>query len=245
MLTKIWTDYTTALGFMTRLGSARICTSDEIAGTMRLFYAVGATLGILTTLPFALGLFSAHPWVQAWLWVFLSIWLTRALHWDGWADIWDGWGSCAQGDRFWEIVKDSRVGAFGSIAMVIGILGQTILVHEIIVLEAWAVLIFAPIAGRVAAVFIGGMGNAPDASTNGRLFLQGATTQTMAVQGALTLITGIILCGIIPTAMTILICGLAIWSFLRLGKVQGGINGDFLGATVIAGELAAMLAYLT
>ena len=105
MLTNFWLEYTTALGFMTRLGSSRICSNEEIAATMRQFYAVGLTLGLILTLPFGLGIFKAYPWVQAWLWVFLSIWFTRALHWDGWADIWDGWGSCAQGERFWENSK--------------------------------------------------------------------------------------------------------------------------------------------
>ena len=244
MLKNFWLQYTTALGFMTRLGSSRICSGEEIAATMRQFYLVGLTLGLLITLPFAFGLFSAYPWVQAWLWVFLSIWLTRALHWDGWADIWDGWGSCATGERFWQIVKDSRVGAFGSIAMVIGILGQTILAKELFTLGAWPVLIFAPIAGRVAAVIIGGLGDAPEASSQGRLFLQGASPETIAIQTALAVVTGCFLSGVIPTLLTAALCALAIFSFLRLGKAQGGINGDFLGATIIVGELAAMLAYL-
>lgn len=244
MLTKFWLEYTTALGFMTRLGSSRICSNEEIASTMRQFYAVGLTLGLLLTLPFGLGLFQAYPWIQAWLWVFLSIWLTRALHWDGWADIWDGWGSCAQGERFWEIVKDSRVGAFGSIAMVIGILGQTLLAHELFLQNNWQVLIFAPIAGRVAAVFMGGLGKAPESSSLGRLFLAGATPQIMSYQAILAVITGILLCGIIPTLVTVLLCAGSIYAYLRLARTQGGINGDFLGATVIAGELAAMLAFL-
>lgn len=244
MLTQFWTEYLTALSFMTRLGCARMCTSEEIAATMRQFYAVGLTVGALITFPFALGIFSEHPWVQAWLWVFLSIWVTRALHWDGWADIWDGWGSCAEGERFWQIVKDSRVGAFGAIAMVVGILGQAILAHEIFLQGQWQVLIFAPIAGRVAAVIIGGLGDAPRESTQGRLFLQGATNQTIAVQSVLALITGILFCGILPTLYTVILCALMVWSYLRLAKVQGGINGDFLGATVVGGELAAMLAFL-
>jgi len=244
MLTQFWIRYTTALSFMTRLGSARICSNEEIAATMQQFFAVGLTIGGLITLPFALGAFAHHPWVQAWIWVFLSIWVTRALHWDGWADIWDGWGSCAQGERFWQIVKDSRVGAFGAIAMVIGITGQIILVRELFQSGLWQALIFAPIAGRVAAVFIGGIGEAPAASVQGRLFLQGATPTTMAIQGILAAGAGILCIGALPTLYTLLLCTALIWSYLRLAKVQGGINGDFLGATVIGGELAAMLACL-
>lgn len=244
MQIRFWNNYTTALSFMTRLGSPRICTNEEIAATMRQFYSVGLTVGILTTFPFALGAFSHYPWVQAWLWVFLSIWITRALHWDGWADIWDGWGSCAQGDRFWQIVKDSRVGAFGAIAMVLGILGQTILAHELFATNNWQVLIFAPIAGRVASVVIGHLSDAPKSSTQGRLFLQGATRQTVITQIVLTIATGSILCGLLPTLYTVLLCIVMVWAYLRLAKLQGGINGDFLGATVIGGELAAMLAFL-
>ncbi|SIO01123.1 adenosylcobinamide-GDP ribazoletransferase [Halodesulfovibrio marinisediminis] len=244
MLTQYWSEYMTALSFMTRLGSARMCSSEEIAATMRQFYAVGLTIGALITFPFALGIFSQHPWIQAWLWVFLSIWITRALHWDGWADIWDGWGSCARGERFWQIVKDSRVGAFGAIAMVIGILGQTLLAHELFLLGEWQVLIFAPVAGRVASVIIGGLGDAPEESVQGRLFLQGATRATILIQTALAIVTGFLLCGFLPTIYTVILSAGMLWAYLRLASIQGGINGDFLGATIIGGELIAMLAYL-
>jgi adenosylcobinamide-GDP ribazoletransferase len=64
------------------------------------------------------------------------------------------------------------------------------------------------------------------------------------IQTALTVITGFFLCGFLPTFYTTLLCACLLWSYLRLAKVQGGINGDFLGAAVVGGELAAMLAYL-
>ncbi|MEG6551942.1 adenosylcobinamide-GDP ribazoletransferase, partial [Desulfocurvibacter africanus] len=113
----------TALAFLTRLVPARLGKPEDLAAAMAWLPAVGLVLGGLLVVPLALGLFSATPWVQAWLLVIANLWATRGLHLDGLADVADGWGSGADGQRFWEIVKDSRLGAFGAMGLLLTLTG--------------------------------------------------------------------------------------------------------------------------
>jgi adenosylcobinamide-GDP ribazoletransferase len=50
--------------------------------------------------------------------------LTGAFHEDGLADVFDGLGGSPDRDRALEIMKDSRVGAFGAIALMLVLLGK-------------------------------------------------------------------------------------------------------------------------
>lgn len=232
------------MGFMTRLGPARIFSPEELASTLRHFSFLGLLLGAMITLPLHVFLGNSHGTAQGWLWVALSIWLTRALHWDGWADLWDAWGSCAQDERFWAIMKDSHIGAFGVIGLVMGLGGQTLFAGELLGSSLWPALIWAPAFGRAAAALIAMFGTAPPTSTLGKLFLAGATLPVILVQSAIALAAGILLCGFKPVVLACALVSFGLIALTRLSRKQNGLNGDFLGATVIWGELSAMLGAL-
>lgn len=143
-----------ACGFLTRLVPARVATADDMAAAVRWFPLAGLVVGGACWLPFALGLAASHPAIQAWLYVLINLWVTRGLHWDGVADLADAWGSSATGERFWDILKDSRIGAFGVMGLLLGFGGQYIGAHEIFISGRLGVLIAAPIVGRGACVIL-------------------------------------------------------------------------------------------
>ena len=64
------------------------------------------------------------PLVAAVLGTVFSVMLTGAFHEDGLADVADGLGGSQHRERALEIMKDSRVGAFGAIAMVLILLSK-------------------------------------------------------------------------------------------------------------------------
>ena len=78
-----WSRFYTALTFLTRLGRASIASNAEISASVDMYPLVGGVVGLFWVLASCLPLAS---WVLAWLMVMLNIWLTRGLHWDGWAD---------------------------------------------------------------------------------------------------------------------------------------------------------------
>lgn len=88
-------------------------------------WLVGALVVACTALLLALlpaGSFS--PLVAAVWGTAFGVWLTGAFHEDGLADVADGLGGSAQRERALIIMKDSRVGAFGAIAVVLALLAK-------------------------------------------------------------------------------------------------------------------------
>ena len=91
------------------------------------FPGVGVLVGGLVAAFTALLLFvlpptGSTPLVAAALGTALGVLLTGAFHEDGLADVFDGLGGSAERDRALVIMKDSRVGAFGAIAVMLALL---------------------------------------------------------------------------------------------------------------------------
>ncbi len=79
--------------------------------------------GLLTQLPAQ----AASPWVAAILSTTFSVWLTGAFHEDGLADTADGLGSMVSRERALNIMKDSRIGSYGAVALVLVVLSKVAL----------------------------------------------------------------------------------------------------------------------
>ena len=84
----------------------------------------GLTSALLAALLWALPMQPAAPWLAAVLCTVFSVMLTGAFHEDGLADLADGLGGSYQRDRALEIMKDSRIGSFGAIALVLVLIAK-------------------------------------------------------------------------------------------------------------------------
>jgi len=234
----------TALAFLTRLAPARLYRSEELAAALAWMPAVGLLLGGLLALPLALGLLTSMPWVQAWLFLLGSLWATRGLHLDGLADVADAWGSNSQGQRFWEIIKDSRLGAFGATALMMALSGQLVLLHELFDRQAYKAAVLALVAGRLAAVVLAWSGKPLARPGLGQLFISGATPRGLTLSCTISISAGLLL--VRPVAMLAMFTAalLPVLMLRSLAQRQGGLNGDFLGAAIVLGEAAACLGWL-
>ena len=79
--------------------------------------------GLLTQLPAQ----AAAPWVAAIVSTAFSVWLTGAFHEDGLADTADGLGGMVSRERALDIMKDSRIGSYGAVALVLVVLSKVAL----------------------------------------------------------------------------------------------------------------------
>ena len=91
------------------------------------FPGVGVVIGGAAAAVFALGVLllpdtTFTPLVAAAFSTVATVWLTGGFHEDGLADVADGLGGSFDRDRALEIMKDSRVGAFGAMALVLALL---------------------------------------------------------------------------------------------------------------------------
>ncbi len=90
------------------------------------------------------------PSVMAILVLMAYLMITGGLHLDGLADVSDGLFSCRDKERMFEIMKDSRIGAFGVIALIFYFISMLVLLG---LSEATTILIF-PLVGRAVAMMV-------------------------------------------------------------------------------------------
>ncbi len=233
-----------AMDFLTRLAPARIHDEGTIAASVKYFPVAGMVLGGLLCLPLYLGVLAGRPWVQAWLVACGSLWLTRGLHWDGVADVCDALGAGGGPERFWEVLKDSRLGAFGGLGLVLGLGGQIILLHEALAAGAVGAVAFSFVFGRGLCVAVAwSCRSFSRGSGLGSLTLAGATLPALGAALVLTLATAPVLrplAGLVP-ALALGLAGLM--EIRTLARRMGGLNGDFLGLAIVWGELSCLLGW--
>jgi len=234
--------FLSAAGFLTRLPMPGWVgwADDRMIRASRYFAAVGALVGLAGGLVWWLAGQVAPGAVAAGLALAAMIWLTGALHEDGLADCADGLGGGKSGPQALEIMRDSRVGSYGALALMFSV-GLR-----------WAALAaLAPGWGMLALVLAGGIGRAAMvpatalASYARREGLGGSLAGGAGViEVAAALGTALVL-GIIGGWPGLLALGLALavtgGFLLYLVRRVGGYTGDGLGAIAQLGEIAVLV----
>ena len=110
-----------ALGFFTRLPVPSWVGHDEgaLRHSSRYLPAVGLVVGTLAALVF---LASSFLWPKTLAILFSmasTLLITGAFHEDGWGDMADGFGGGWEKEKILSIMKDSRIGSYGAVAMII------------------------------------------------------------------------------------------------------------------------------
>jgi len=186
--------------------------------------------------------FGFEPLICATLAIAATLGVTGALHEDGLADTADGFGGGATAERKLEIMRDSRVGAFGACALILTILLRA---ASLAALAEPAQVAPALIAAHVAAratlpVF---MRLAPPARTDGLSAGAGRPTLANAVIagliGAGTLILALTFSGAV-ISLVVLAGAVACVAWFSVRQI-GGQTGDVAGALEQVDELLVLL----
>jgi adenosylcobinamide-GDP ribazoletransferase len=234
-----------AAGLLTRLPIGAPAAPDgTIAGSSWAFPLVGAGIGALAALAFfiaeSLGL-SGLP--AALLALAAGIALTGALHEDGLADTADGLGGGHSRDDKLAIMRDSRHGTFGILALVLSVALRAAALAEIgDPLHAGLALVAAHAASRGALPPI--MRLLPLARPDGLAAAAGRPSSSVAAAGAA--IGAVIALAILgpPTGAVALIltAGATALAALLAWHQIGGYTGDVLGCCQQLGEIIMLLA---
>jgi adenosylcobinamide-GDP ribazoletransferase len=115
-----------ALSFLTILpvGQNRLSEEKQLARSMAFFPLVGLVIGLLLTMGYYVFSLFLPKSITLWSTVGLLAFLTRGLHLDGLADTLDGLASGGSKERILEVMRDSRIGAFGVIGLILFIGGK-------------------------------------------------------------------------------------------------------------------------
>lgn len=212
---------------------ARASWAWPIAGG--LFGAIGAAVATIS-LWLGLGPVISAAFALATLTV-----ITGAMHEDGLADCADGfWGAWDRARRL-EIMKDSHIGAYGVIALILSfLLRWSALAALFTEGYVWTSLIAAGALSRAPMVLL--MHQLPNARGSGLSQGVGRPTLT-AVQGALA--TGFLI-GFLTTGFQIIpliiVVGVATVAAAAIAKSKiGGQTGDVLGASQQVTDSAALI----
>jgi adenosylcobinamide-GDP ribazoletransferase len=211
---------------------------------------VGLTTGLIGALVYAAAFwaFDGSVHICATLAVAAQVMATGAFHEDGFADFFDGVGGGQTPSARLEIMRDSRIGTYGSVALLLSIILKIFLVSEIAqVWQTGLCLIIAGTLARVALVHF--MAIVKPASQDGISAEAGqptrfeATTATImgSVIAGVSLIMAFQLGFIMPAIGAIVGAGLGVGVIALLStKHLGGQTGDALGASAVAAELGAL-----
>ena len=174
-------------------------------------------------------------------WVAATVALTGAFHEDGLADTFDGVGGGTSKSRALEIMRDSRVGTYGTLAVVVALLLKIALLTELPARHIPTALILGHTGSRLSSVLVLIRGRYVRDEGAGKPVAQGLSAKStwVAVITAVvvTLLTWLLLGGvpIIAAIGAMLVAHV----LLRLWIEQkiGGYTGDTLGSIQQVSEL--------
>jgi adenosylcobinamide-GDP ribazoletransferase len=234
------------LVFLTRLPvrRGRPVTGDDLAASVVMFPLVGALVGLAGglayTLAFWLGLTS---FIAAVIAIATLAWVTGGLHEDGLADLADGLGGGRTRDEKLRIMRDSRLGTFGAITLMLAVLARTgALANIALPITVAATLVAASALSR--ALMALAMRLWPMARTDG-LGAAAGRPGGMSVTLALVVAAAIVL-GLVswPVALAAALAssGTGLATAWLASRQLGGLSGDVLGAVQQLAEVTFLLA---
>lgn len=167
--------------------------------------------------------------------------VTGALHEDGLADVADGLAGGQSPATRLAIMKDPRLGTFGVLALVAEMGLRWTLLARLGQMDFARVVVLGAVLGRATVLVVAA--RLPAVSSGLGSALSGGPTKTAMIVGMATAVGIAVLStgawGWLPLAAT----GSATLLLAELFRRRmGGMSGDMLGASVVVGEVAAMLA---
>lgn len=243
-----------ALQFMTRLPVPRWVgfEAEWLNRSARHFPAVGLCVGAVAAgvLWGAAALFPMP--VAVGLSMTATLLLTGAFHEDGFADTCDALGGAVERERALAIMKDSRIGAYGAVGLVMMLGLKAATLSALPLALAVPALLFGHCASRAGAtLLIRVLPYAGDlAHAKAKPLAQRVSASGVVVALAWVLLLGVALALCLPsqrgslvTALVLVMAGMA-WCARWMSRRLGGYTGDTLGATQQITELLALLGWL-
>ena len=254
-LARQWlADLRESLGFLTRLPVRHDAPTPRPAA-MRAFPLAGAVVGFCGGLIYWCADAANLPAsLCALLAVAIMVAVTGALHEDGIADTADGFGGGPDRERKLEIMRDSRIGSFGVIALVL-----------VIAIKVFAIVALAERSGNPAMPLYALIGSAalsramavwllrllPPARDDGLSARAGRPGRRVVMQAVIAgaLLAGLpvlLAVGLTPLIMAAAAAGFGLWLVKRLAKAQiQGQTGDVAGACQQVSECFYLIALTT
>lgn len=206
-------------------------------------WAAALSAGLFVVLPAS----PMTPLVVAVLGTVASVLLTGAFHEDGLADVADGLGGSSERDRALVIMKDSRVGAFGALALVLVVSAKVALLALLGSVDPLA-LVWGLFAAHVASrcfplLLVRAMAHVGDAAGSKSKPLADQISVGSLLVAAAWLVAALLLVAVCADGIALaapLACATLAWLWMWrwFSRRLQGFTGDCLGATQQVCEVA-------
>ncbi len=247
-------EFLASLRFLTRLPIpfAKTASPVPLSQAMRQFGLAGAAIGALIGLALkAVGLFHMPVLMTASLVVGFSLLVTGALHEDGLADTADGLGGGKTRERRLEIMRDSRIGTYGSAALMLALMCRAGAYIDLLGMTyGQAILVLAACGAFSRAMVVDLLWATRPARSDGLSAHAGRPGRNTALYAIISAAAIALWAGVDIAPMAgVEAIGLAllVTAGMRMlaTKLIGGQTGDICGATQVLCELAMLATYLS
>jgi len=174
---------------------------------------------------------------------FLS-WISGGLHDDGLADVADGMGAGWTPRERLTIMKDSRIGAFGTTILIFAVLAKYAALTSMNAVRLDASIVTAQILGRWAFLPMGFF-NPPTDEGLGSEFMKDLTAKAVFIATLMSTNAAILLGRIQGSLALALAVAVIVLASVYFRRRLGGVTGDCFGATFQFVEIATYAAFLT
>ena len=241
-----------ALQFFTRLPIPRWVgfEADWLHHASRYFPLVGSVVAALTGAVYALAACLWPAPVAAVLATIAGIYLTGAFHEDGFADMCDGFGGGLTRERVLDIMKDSRIGAYGAIGIGCLLLLKCVALSLLPPGAAIAALFVAHPLSRLAAAALIWKLDYARGDSKAKPLAQEMSDAEFAIAGVTACLPALVLGwgGFVSWPAILggaLAAGAAtVWLGRMFVRRLGGYTGDCLGAVQQVSEVVLYLSVL-
>ena len=224
----------TALMFYTRIP----CPSwvdhspEYINKSTRYFSLIGLIVGGIGAIVFILFNYIFSSTIAILFSLVSTIWITGAFHEDGFADVLDGFGGGWTKEKKLEIMKDSRLGTYGTIGLILILLIKYQLIHEIHVPSIALSIISAHALSRFfASTLITYLPHVTSTGSKSKPVADGMPLASVFFSFAIAVVPLLFFKNWI-IAITIPVMFLLSWYMaIKFKRNIGGYTGDCLGAT--------------
>lgn len=215
-------------------------SKDNIRNSLFFFPFIGMLVGGIGSLVFYF-IGQLNMEISAFLTVLTLILITGGLHIDGLSDTLDGFLSNRDTEKTLEIMKDSRIGAFGVIGIVLLILGKYIIIKNL-TMDMWQIIIFSLANSRLIAGLIISTKKTARKDGLGELFHNSNPKKYIIYSGIVYILILMFfhIYYIIPLVITYIFAELfSRWSYKKIG----GLTGDVYGAIMETSEVVSLLSF--
>lgn len=250
-LRREWRLLLTAVQYFTRVPVPRWVghSPEQLDGSARYFPAVGLGVGLLAAAVFAVATVIWNPVIAALLSTGTTVLLTGAFHEDGLGDTIDGLGGGFTRERALEIMKDSRIGSYGTLALLLVVGTKVAALASLELLPALLALPAAHAVSRWLATSLIWRSRYVRIDETSRAK---PVTQSLSARGfaaaSVWVLPPIAACAFasLPgvAVALVLAIGVRAWLLRWFERRLGGYTGDALGATQQLTELAFYLGWM-